>query len=100
MGKPSTFSRKNSHIRKKKWQLLLKKQIKCKDEEVADLQLQMHDIRKFVEGASESVTYELNKCSRENNNLVNWLKLYDKQIKDYEKEIYHLKLRSYFSAQH
>ena len=60
----------------------------------------MHDIRKFVEGASESVTYELNKCSRENNNLVNWLKLYDKQIKDYEKEIYHLKLRSYFSAQY
>ena len=43
------------------------------------------------------VFQEVKKCSRENDNLVNWLKLYDDQIKGYQKEIYDLNLKLYFS---
>lgn len=42
--------------------------------------------------------HEINKCSRENNNLVEWLKLYDDQIKNYQKQIYDLNLKLYFSS--
>jgi hypothetical protein len=45
----------------------------------------------------ERIRSEIEKSSRENDNLVKWLNLYDKQIKGYEKEIYDLNLRLYFS---
>jgi len=97
MGKPSIKSRKTSRIRKKKRNTRLIKTIKQKEEEVADLQIQLQDFKKQVVDSGESVLYEINKCSRENNNLVGWLKLYENQIKNYEKEIYDLNLRLYFS---
>ena len=102
MGKPSFKSRNSSQMRKKKRQIRFTKQreeeIKQKEKEIADLQTQMIDIKKFMEGAGERVIVELNKCSRENKNLVNWLKIYDEQIKSYKKEIYNLNLRLYFSS--
>lgn len=58
----------------------------------------MQEIKKFIEGAGGSICQELNKYSRQNNNLVNWLKIYDEQIKNYQKEIYDLNLRLYFSS--
>jgi hypothetical protein len=78
MWKPSIKSRKTVRIRKKK---RLIKMIKGKDEEIADLQIQLHDFKKLVVDSGEKVISEINKCSRENNNLVEWLKLYDEQIK-------------------
>jgi hypothetical protein len=82
-------SRKTVRIRKKK---RLIKMIKGKDEEIADLQIQLHDFKKLVVDSGEKVISEINKCSRENNNLVEWLKLYDEQIKNYETENYNLNL--------
>ncbi|PKY62706.1 hypothetical protein RhiirA4_489681 [Rhizophagus irregularis] len=76
------------------------KELKGKDEEVADLQVQLQDFKKVVYDSGEKLLNKLEKSSRENNNLVEWLKLYDKKIKDYEKEIYNLNLRLYFSQQH
>ena len=102
MGKPLFKSRNSSQMRKKKRQIRFTKQreeeIKQKEKEIADLQTQMIDIKKFMEGAGESVIVELNKCSCENKNLVNWLKIYDEQIKSYENEIYNLNSRLYFSS--
>lgn len=98
MGKPSINSRKSSRLRKKKRQIRLIKQKKSKEEELEDLQIQMIDIKKHAEDAGEKILYEINKCSRENNNLVNWLKLYDEQITNYQKEIYNLNLKLYFSS--
>ena len=97
MGKPSIKSRKSSRFRKKKRQIRLIKQKKSKEEELEDLQIQMIDFRKHAEDAGEKILYEINKCSRENNNLVNWLKLYDEQITNYQKEIYNLNLKLHFS---
>ena len=98
MGKPSVKSRKSSRFRKKKRQIRLIKQKKSKKEELEDLQIQMIDFRKHAEDAGEKILYEINKCSRENNNLVNWLKLYDEQITNYQKEIYKLNLKLHFSS--
>jgi hypothetical protein len=75
------------------------KMIKGKDEEIADLQIQLHDFKKLVVDSGEKVISEINKCSRENNNLVEWLKLYDEQIKIYETENYNLNLRLHFASQ-
>src|SRR6266542_1137266 len=66
------------------------KELKEKEEEVSDLQIQMQDFKKSVFDSGKSLLNNLEQCSRENNNLVEWLKLYDKQMKDYEKEIYDL----------
>jgi hypothetical protein len=98
MGKPSINSRKSSRLRKKKRQIRLIKQKKSKEEELEDLQIQMIDFKKHAEDVGEKILYEINKCSRENNNLVNWLKLYDEQITNYQKEIYNLNLKLYFSS--
>ncbi|PKC50814.1 hypothetical protein RhiirA1_485280 [Rhizophagus irregularis] len=70
------------------------------DKEVADLQVQLLDFKKVVYDSGEKLLNKLEKSSRENNNLVEWLKIYDEKIKDYEKEIYDLNLRLYFSQQH
>lgn len=95
MGKPSFKSRKTSQIRKKK---RLMKQIKSKEEEVADLQIQMQDFKKNVEDVGKNLLVEINKCSRENNNLVKWLKLYDEQLNHYQKELYNLNVKLHFSS--
>ena len=70
-----------------------------KKKEVSDLQIQMQDFKKTVFDTGENILNNVEQCSRKNNNLVEWLKLYDKQMKDYEKEIYNLYLRLYFSPQ-
>ena len=62
--------------------------IKQKEEEVGDLQIQMQEIQKFINDNGKQVIDGLNKCSQENDNLVKWLKIYDEQIKNQEKEIY------------
>lgn len=95
MGKPSLKSRKSSRIRKKNRKFRMIKELKKK--EVSDLQIQMQDFKKTVFDTGENILNNVEQCSRENNNLVEWLKLYDKQMKDYEKEIYNLYLRLYFS---
>ena len=59
----------------------------------------MHDFKKGVEDVGEKLIDEINKCSRENNNLVKWLKLYDEQLNNYQHEIYDLKVKLYFSSQ-
>jgi hypothetical protein len=99
MGKPSLKSRKSSQIRKKNRKIRMIKEIKKKEEEISDLQIQMQDFKKTVFDTGENFLNKFEQQSRENNNLVEWLKLYDKQIKDYEKEIYDLNLRLYFSQQ-
>ena len=76
------------------------KELKEKEEEVSDLQIQMQDFKKTVFDTGENILNKVKKYSRENNNLVEWLKLYDKQMKDYEKEIYNLNLRLYFLQHH
>jgi len=76
------------------------KELKKKEEEVSDLQIQMQNFKKTVFDTGENILNKVEKYSRENNNLVEWLKLYDKQMKDYEKEIYNLNLRLYFSQHH
>lgn len=97
MGKPSLKSRKSSRIRKKNRKCKLFKALKSKEEEIGDLQAQMHDFKKLMYESGENILDKLKKCSRENDNLVEWLKLYDKQIKENEKEIYNLNLQLYFS---
>ncbi|CAB5375014.1 unnamed protein product [Rhizophagus irregularis] len=100
MGKPSLNSRKSSRNHKKNRRERMLKELKGKDEEVADLQVQLLDFKKVVYDSGEKLLNKLEKSSRENNNLVKWLKIYDEKIKDYEKEIYDLNLRLYFSQQH
>ena len=82
MGKPSINSRKSSRFRKKNRQIRLIKQIKSKEEELEDLQIQMIDFKKHAEDVREKIFYEIDKCSHKNNNLVNWLN-----------EIYNLNLK-------
>lgn len=73
------------------------KEFKNKEEEVFDLQVQIQDFKKTVFEAGGNFLNKFEQCSRENNNLVEWLKVYDKQMEDYKKEIYDLNLRLYFS---
>ena len=94
MGKPSFKSRKSAQKRKMKRQTRL---IKQKEEEVGDLQIQMQEIQNFINDKGKKAIDGLNKCSQENDNLVKWLKIYDEQIKNQEKEIYNLNLKLYFS---
>ena len=58
----------------------------------------MNDFKKDVEDAGEKLLDEINKCSRENNNVVEWLKIYDKQIDNYEEQLYNLNVKLYFSS--
>jgi hypothetical protein len=99
MGKPSIKSRKTSQMRKKNRKTRMIKQIKNKEEEISDLQIQMGDFKKQVQNTGEKVINEINRCSRENYNLVEWLKLYDEQLNNYQKEIYDLNIKLYFSSQ-
>ena len=98
MGKPSIKSRKTAKIRKKNRKKNLRRNINSKEEEIADLQIQMNDFKKDVEDAGEKLLDEINKCLRENNNVVEWLKIYDKQIDNYEEQLYNLNVKLYFSS--
>ena len=98
MGKPSIKSRKTTKIRKKNRKNYLKRNLNSKEEEIADLQIQMNDFKKDVKDAGEKLLDEINKCSRENNNAVEWLKIYDKQINNYEEQLYNLNVKLYFSS--
>ena len=91
MGKPSTMSHKSSHIRRKKRKMRLLNKI-------SDLQIQLLDLKKLVSNEGKRILSEINKGTRENDNLVKWLKLYDEQIDNYRKEIYNLNLKLYFSS--
>ena len=73
MGKPSI---KSKNLKEKKINENDKRQGR-----IADLQIQLHDFKKLVVDSGEQVMSEINKCSRENNNLVEWLKLYDEITK-------------------
>ena len=73
--------------------------MKKKDGEIEDLQIQFYDFKKMIENEGGKVIQEIKKCSRENDNLVDWLKLYDDQIKSYQKEIYNLNVKLYLSSQ-
>ena len=73
--------------------------MKQKEEEIGNLQVQLQDFKKNIEVAGGSLVNEINKCSRENNNLVKWLKLYDEQLNSYQQEIYNLNIKLYFSSQ-
>ena len=53
----------------------------------------------MVKNEEGKVVQEIKKCSRKNDNLVNWLKLYDEQIKNHQKEIYNLSVKLYLSSQ-
>jgi len=72
--------------------------MKKKDGEIEDLQIQFYDFKKMIENEGGKVIQEIKKCSRENDNLVDWLKLYDNQIKSYQKEIYNLNVKLYLSS--
>ncbi|HLY71855.1 MAG TPA: hypothetical protein VKR53_19110 [Puia sp.] len=64
--------------------------MKNKDEEVADLQIQMQEFKKLVFDSGKNILNEIKKTTRENDNLAKWLNLYDRQLKEREKEIYDL----------
>ena len=49
----------------------------------------------MIENKGEKVIQEIKKYSHKNDNLVDWLKLYDDQIKSYQKEIYNLNVKLY-----
>ena len=89
---------KSSHIRRKRRKIQLLKNLKSKEEEIGDLQIQLLDLKKFVSNEGERILSEISKGTCENNNLVKWLKLYDEQIESYRKEIYNLNLKLYFSS--
>lgn len=99
MGKPSLKSRKSSRIRKKNRKIRMLKELKDKEVEVSDLQIQMQDFKKSLFDSGEILLNKFEKCSHENNNLVEWLKIYDNQIKEYEKEMYDLNVRLYLQSQ-
>ena len=98
MGKPSTKSQKSSHIRRKRRKIRMLKNLKSQEEEIGDLQIQLLDLKKLVSNEGGRVLSEINKCARENDNLVKWMNIYDEQIKYYQTEIYNLNLKLYFSS--
>lgn len=61
---------KSSHIRRKRRKIRLLKNLKSKEEETGDLQIQLFDLEKLVSNEGERILSEINKCSRENDNLV------------------------------
>jgi hypothetical protein len=98
MGKPSTKSQKSPHIRRKRRKIRMLKNLKSQEEEIGDLQIQLLDLKRLVSNEGGRVLSEINKCARENDNLVKWMNIYDEQIKYYQTEIYNLNLKLYFSS--
>jgi len=70
MGKLSLKSRKISQNRKKNRKIRMIKELKEKEEEVSDLQIQMQDFKKIVFDSGKSLLNNIERCSCENNNLV------------------------------
>lgn len=92
MGKPSKASRKNGIIRLRQRQKLKKtshiKQIKAKEEEIGDLQIEIQKLKQSIEETKEKVIDEFMKSEREKQNLLKWIDFYTEQIKDMEKKLY------------
>lgn len=96
MGKPSFKSRQSKRIQKKN---RIIKALNNKDEEIADLQIQMQEFKKLVFDSGKNILNEVERTSRQNNNLAKWLNIYDSQLKEREQEIYDLRVKLYFSQQ-
>jgi len=99
MGKPSKASQKNGITRLRQRQKLKKishiKQIKAKEEEIGDLQIEVQKLNKFIEEAKEKVTDEFMKSKHKKENLLKWIDFYTEQIKDMEKKLYLNSLKIY-----
>ena|ERR1051325_5328043 len=102
MGKPSKASRKKDIIRLQQRQKLKKfsyvKQIKKKEEEIGDLQIELQKLNKFIDEAGEKVINEFTKSDHEKKNLLKWIDLYTEQIKDMEKKLYLNDLNLYINT--
>ena len=102
MGKPSKASRKNGITRLRQRRKLKKishiKQIKAKDEEIGDLQIEVQKLKRFIEEAGEKVIDEFVKSEREKQNLLKWIDFYTKQIKDMEEKLYLNSLKTYINS--
>jgi hypothetical protein len=102
MGKPSKASRKNKVVRLQQRRKLKKmshiKQIKAKDEEIGDLQIEVQKLKRFIEEAGEKVIDEFVKSEREKQNLLKWIDFYTKQIKDMEEKLYLNSLKTYINS--
>ena len=99
MGKSSKASRRKDNTRLRQRRRLEKfsntNQIKKKEEEIADLQVEIQRLNKFIEEAKEKVIDKLTQSNHEQNNLLKWIDLFTEQIKNQEKEIYSLNLKLY-----
>lgn len=102
MGKPSKASRRNGITRLRQRQKLKKtshiKQIKAKEEEIGDLQIEVQKLKKFIEEAKEKVIDEYMKSEREKQNLLKWIDFYTKQIKDMKEKQYLNSLKTYINT--
>src|SRR5215469_18762505 len=102
MGKPSKASRKNRITRLRQRQKLKKtshiKQIKAKEEEISDLQIEVQKLKKFIEEAKEKVTDVFIRSEREKQNLLKWIGFYTEQIKYMEKKLYLNSLKTYINT--
>ena len=93
MGKASNYSRKTAQIRQLKRQRCQRMQ---KETEMSDLQAQFIDYKKDVEAVGEQVLdykknvnvagkqviEQIQKVSRENENLLQWTNIYTEQIEN------------------
>ncbi|RIA85045.1 hypothetical protein C1645_831406 [Glomus cerebriforme] len=98
MGKPSKASRRNGIIRLRQRQKLKNtshvKQIKVKEEEISDLQIEVQRLNKFINEAGEKIFNGFMRSEWEKQNLLKWINFYTAQIKDMEKELYLNNLRT------
>lgn len=82
MGKPSKASRKNDIIRLQRRQKLGKifyeNQIKKKEEEIGDLQIEVQQLKTFIEEAKEEVINRFTQSNREKNSLLEYI--FEKEI--------------------
>ena len=92
MGKPSLFSRNTSRKRqlKRRQRHKLRKEI-----EIGDVQIQLNDYKKDVEASKEKAVEQMNKLYQENENLLKWIDVYEKQIEIQKKRNYDLELKLY-----
>src|SRR4051812_47873611 len=101
MSKPSKASRNNDSNRQQRRRqrnnFFLKK-IKQREEEIGDLQIKVQEFQQFIDRAEERVMYEFDKLHHDQDNLLKWINLYVKQIKNMEKEIHSLKLKLYVQS--
>ncbi len=99
MGKASNYSRKTARIRQLKRQ---RRQRMQKETEMSDLQAQFIDYKKDVEAVGENVKVagkqvieQIQKVSRENENLLQWTNIYTEQIENQKRQIFDYELKLY-----